>query len=144
MVVVVYDQLGVHSSPRGLYTFRSYGFDNVFVLNGGLPAWKHLGLPTTTTAAENNNSSSNSNSNNNNNNNNKAAGASSSSSSSSSSLWGGERVELAKRPGVQWTIADVRQNILTADGLRVQLLDARSGGRFLGTEPEPRVREGRR
>ncbi|QBY02863.1 sulfurtransferase [Thalassotalea sp. HSM 43] len=37
--VVIYDQQGVYSSPRVWWTFKYMGFDNVFVLNGGLPHW---------------------------------------------------------------------------------------------------------
>lgn len=37
--VVVYDDLGVYSSPRAWWLFKLFGFKNVAVLNGGLPAW---------------------------------------------------------------------------------------------------------
>ena len=38
--VVVYDQAGLFSSPRVWWTFRLFGHGKVFVLDGGLPAWK--------------------------------------------------------------------------------------------------------
>lgn len=38
--VVVYDNVGIYSSPRAWYMFKSMGFPNVFVLDGGLPAWR--------------------------------------------------------------------------------------------------------
>ncbi|MCO7185885.1 rhodanese-like domain-containing protein [Tenacibaculum sp. XPcli2-G] len=41
--VVVYDDLGVYSSPRVWWLFKVFGFENVAVLNGGLPAWKDAG-----------------------------------------------------------------------------------------------------
>ncbi|KGB74980.2 mitochondrial import inner membrane translocase subunit TIM10 [Cryptococcus deuterogattii R265] len=37
--VVLYDTIGVFSSPRALYTFRAFGHDKVSVLDGGLPRW---------------------------------------------------------------------------------------------------------
>lgn len=43
--IVCYDGLGMFASPRLWWTFRLFGADNVFVLEGGLPAWKAAGLP---------------------------------------------------------------------------------------------------
>ena len=37
--VVVYDNQGVYSSPRAWWIFKSMGFDNVCILDGGLPQW---------------------------------------------------------------------------------------------------------
>jgi thiosulfate/3-mercaptopyruvate sulfurtransferase len=37
--IVVYDSLGVYSSPRVWWLFKIMGHDNVWVLDGGLPAW---------------------------------------------------------------------------------------------------------
>ncbi|MGH1388173.1 sulfurtransferase [Kordia sp.] len=39
-VVVVYDELGIYSSPRVWYMFKAMGFDTIAVLDGGFPAWK--------------------------------------------------------------------------------------------------------
>lgn len=44
-VVVVYDAHRLYSSPRAWWMFRSMGFTNVAVLDGGLPAWREAGLP---------------------------------------------------------------------------------------------------
>ncbi len=44
-VIVVYDDVGVYSSPRAWWMFRAMGHDRVAVLDGGLPAWKKAGLP---------------------------------------------------------------------------------------------------
>jgi thiosulfate/3-mercaptopyruvate sulfurtransferase len=44
--IVVYDALGTYSSPRVWWLFHVFGFTNIAVLNGGLPAWKKLGYPT--------------------------------------------------------------------------------------------------
>lgn len=37
--LVFYDNQGVYWSPRFWWMFKVMGFDHVFVLNGGLPAW---------------------------------------------------------------------------------------------------------
>lgn len=39
-VIVVYDSLGIFSSPRVWWMLKAMGADNVAVLDGGLPAWK--------------------------------------------------------------------------------------------------------
>ncbi|MGB0844493.1 MAG: sulfurtransferase [Alphaproteobacteria bacterium] len=44
--VVVYDQLGVFSSPRMWFTLKTIGHEKVSVLNGGLPAWVKAGFET--------------------------------------------------------------------------------------------------
>jgi thiosulfate/3-mercaptopyruvate sulfurtransferase len=38
--IVVYDGLGMFSSPRVWWTFRLFGAEKVFILEGGLPKWK--------------------------------------------------------------------------------------------------------
>lgn len=43
---VVYEQAGVYSAPRAWWMLRTYGASNVFLLDGGLPAWINAGLPT--------------------------------------------------------------------------------------------------
>lgn len=45
-LVVVYDDKGVYSSPRAWWLFRVMGHRQVYVLNGGLPAWVAAGQPT--------------------------------------------------------------------------------------------------
>ena len=37
--IVVYDDLGIYSSPRVFWLFRTMGLNNIAVLNGGLTAW---------------------------------------------------------------------------------------------------------
>jgi thiosulfate/3-mercaptopyruvate sulfurtransferase len=44
--IVVYDGLGLFSAPRVWWTFRIFGAQNVFMLDGGLPAWKAENRPT--------------------------------------------------------------------------------------------------
>jgi thiosulfate/3-mercaptopyruvate sulfurtransferase len=41
--LVVYDGLGMFSSPRVWWTFRLFGASNVFILEGGLPKWQAEG-----------------------------------------------------------------------------------------------------
>eukprot|EP00923_Selenidium_pygospionis_P048527 GHVN01083468.1.p1 GENE.GHVN01083468.1~~GHVN01083468.1.p1 ORF type:complete len:507 (+),score=131.22 GHVN01083468.1:546-2066(+) len=43
---LVYDSLGVISSPRVWWTLKVFGFDKVFLLDGGLPKWYCEGRPT--------------------------------------------------------------------------------------------------
>lgn len=43
--IVVYDDKGIYSSARVWWLFRSFGHDNVAVLNGGFPSWLKAGYP---------------------------------------------------------------------------------------------------
>jgi thiosulfate/3-mercaptopyruvate sulfurtransferase len=38
--IVVYDDKGIYSSPRVWWLFKTFGYDNIAVLDGGLPEWK--------------------------------------------------------------------------------------------------------
>lgn len=49
--IVVYDQLGIYSAPRAWWMFKVMGFENIAVLNGGLPEWKQLGFETVDSVA---------------------------------------------------------------------------------------------
>ena len=44
--IVVYDGAGLYSAPRVWWTFRIFGARNVYILDGGLPAWKAEGRAT--------------------------------------------------------------------------------------------------
>ena len=50
--IVVYDGLGLFSAPRVWWTFRIMGAKNVFILDGGWPAWKAENRPTETGEAK--------------------------------------------------------------------------------------------
>ena len=45
-VVVIYDNQGMYSAPRAWWTFKTMGFDKVYILDGGLPQWMAENLPT--------------------------------------------------------------------------------------------------
>ncbi|MFT4831651.1 MAG: thiosulfate/3-mercaptopyruvate sulfurtransferase [Psychroserpens sp.] len=45
-LIVVYDNLGVYSSPRVWWMFKTMGHENIAVLDGGLPKWIEQGFPT--------------------------------------------------------------------------------------------------
>lgn len=38
--IIVYDDKGIYSSARVWWLFKSFGFENIAVLDGGLPEWK--------------------------------------------------------------------------------------------------------
>lgn len=46
MTIVVYEQAGVYSAPRAWWTLRTFGAERVYILDGGLRAWRHAGLAT--------------------------------------------------------------------------------------------------
>jgi thiosulfate/3-mercaptopyruvate sulfurtransferase len=46
--IVVYDGMGLFSAARVWWNFRIMGAENVFILDGGFPAWKAAGFPTDT------------------------------------------------------------------------------------------------
>ena len=50
-VVVVYDTMGMFSSPRGWWMLRAMGCENVALLDGGLVAWDEAGYPIESTTA---------------------------------------------------------------------------------------------
>jgi len=45
-IIIVYDNSGTYASPRAWWMFKTMNHNNVFVLNGGLTAWKSAGYPT--------------------------------------------------------------------------------------------------
>jgi len=50
--VVVYDSVGIYSAPRVWFTFRLFGAENVYILEGGLPKWRAEGRPLETGPVE--------------------------------------------------------------------------------------------
>ncbi len=99
--IVVYDGKGLYSAPRVWWTLRIFGAKDVFILDGGMPAWKAEGRPT-------------------------------------------EAGDVKRAPrtfkaemdtGAVAMGGDVQMALNNEDA---QVVDARSAGRFAGTEPEPR------
>lgn len=45
MKIVVYDTMGLYSAPRVWWTFKAFGANEVFILDGGLPKWRAEGRP---------------------------------------------------------------------------------------------------
>jgi thiosulfate/3-mercaptopyruvate sulfurtransferase len=45
MAIVIYEQEGVFSAPRVWWMLRTFGAQNVYMLDGGLRAWTEAGLP---------------------------------------------------------------------------------------------------
>lgn len=113
--IVLYDQLGIFSAPRAWFTFIAMGHDEdkVFVLDGGLPAWKRGGFgldisqPCVDDAAD--------------------------SSSSNSGMW------QLRHGSMQWGLQDMQEWMDKDSEAKVPLLDARSSARFHGAAPEPRA-----
>ena len=102
--VIVYDRLGLMSAARLWWSFRIFGHDQVWVLNGGFPKWQAEARPISTAAP--------------------AAAAAPSS-----------RFVARFRPKLVWSIEQIAANSAAP---KAQIFDARSRGRFNGTEAEPR------
>lgn len=100
--IIVYDDIGIYSSPRVWWMFQLMGFKNIAVLDGGFPIWKAKNHPI-------------------------------------------EKPEKHQNKKGNFT-ANYQSEIIkfTADVLTaiknetILVADARSKGRFLGIEPEPR------
>lgn len=45
-IIILYDRWGIYSSPRAWWMFKVMGFDQVYILDGGLPLWKEQDYPT--------------------------------------------------------------------------------------------------
>ena len=99
--IVVYDGSGFFSAPRVWWTFKIFGARNVFILDGGLPAWKQEGRPLDTGEVKRPTRTFNAN----------------------------------MDTGAVAMLSDVQMALNNSSD---QVVDARSAGRFAGTEPEPR------
>lgn len=114
--VVVYDGAGVFSAPRAWWTFKVFGHDNVAILNGGLPAWTAGSYPLDTSAADEAHIAAS-----------KAAAQAPPASTSYTA-----KLQRDKVRSLDEMLANVQSQ-------EEQVMDARSSGRFKGTEPEPRA-----
>lgn len=100
--IVVYDNLGIYTSPRVWWMFKAMGHKAVTVLDGGLPDWMEHGFETEQ--------------------------------KSISKVESGN-FEANFQPDLVVDYSFVLSIIKTENTL---LIDARSAGRFNGTEPDPR------
>ncbi|SDR91335.1 thiosulfate/3-mercaptopyruvate sulfurtransferase [Polaribacter sp. KT25b] len=100
--IVVYDDLGIYSSPRVWWMFQLMGFTNIAVLNGGFPAWELKKYPTEKTVRR--------------------------------QIKKGNFIANYQSEKIKFT-ADV---LYAIESESILIADARSKGRFLATEPEPR------
>lgn len=101
MTIVVYEQEGVFSAPRAWWMLRTFGVENVYLLDGGLQAWIEAGHPVESGAVQR-----------------PAA-----------------EFHARFRQDAVRDFARIQQIIAE----RGQILDARSSGRFTGSQPEPRA-----
>ncbi|MDP4988597.1 MAG: sulfurtransferase, partial [Polaribacter sp.] len=100
--IVVYDDLGIYSSPRVWWMFQLMGFENIAVLDGGFPEWKAKKYPIEKFSHK------------------------TLSKGNFTANYHFEKITF---------MTDVLANVSSKKHL---VLDARSEGRFFGTEPEPR------
>jgi len=123
--VVVYDGKGLFSAPRGWWMLRAFGHARVAVLNGGMPAWAEA-----TKARPD------------------GPGLTDRSPLSEAEAFGALDAAVADAGGAPpayrcepvASLVDDLDGVLDAVRSRSrQIIDARSGGRFRGTEPEPRA-----
>jgi thiosulfate/3-mercaptopyruvate sulfurtransferase len=113
--IVVYEQNGVFSAPRAWWMLRTFGAENVSVLDGGLSAWVAAGLPTESGPVLRRHP--------------RAEGEGPPHSAAAPATF-----HAALTPHAVVGFAQL-QHLLTT---HAQILDARSAGRFHGTAPEPR------
>lgn len=99
--IIIYDSSGFFSAPRVWWTFHIFGARNVFILDGGLPAWQQEGRPTEAGDVKRPT----------------------------------RKFNASMDTGAVAMLTDVRMALSDESA---QVVDARSAGRFAGTEPEPR------
>lgn len=120
--VVIYDNLGIYTSPRLWWLFRVMGHERVRVLNGGLDAWLEAGGEV------------------------EEVGPMAPVCKFERIQTHDENLDVVGKVGtIQtnynksntiWSLLDIQRNLQDA---RATVVDARSAGRFKGTAPEPRA-----
>jgi thiosulfate/3-mercaptopyruvate sulfurtransferase len=107
--VVIYDTHGIFSSPRALFMFRAFGHQRSSILDGGLPRWEAEGFETVGSPPT------------------------------------GEKRSTYATPAYDGAAVRSYEQVVAnslldpASNPAAELVvDARSRGRFLGTDPEPR------
>ncbi|KAI9572661.1 Rhodanese-like domain-containing protein [Boletus coccyginus] len=107
--VIIYDTHGVFSSPRALFMFRAFGHQKSSILDGGLPRWEAEGFETV-----------------------RSSPTEEERSTYPAPVYDGATVRSYEQV-VANSLLDPAQ-----DPAAELVVDARSRGRFLGTDPEPR------
>jgi thiosulfate/3-mercaptopyruvate sulfurtransferase len=100
--VVIYDANNFMASARAWWTFRVFGHDQVYVLDGGLARWNDRELPLSSAAVIHDRSV----------------------------------FSTCFRPHLVYSLNQMRE-LLATDS--TQIVDARSAGRYAGSETEPRM-----
>jgi len=101
--IVVYDSLGIFSSPRVWWMFQYFGHKEVSILDGGLVKWLKEKKEIETGKGK---------------------------------KYPKTNFKVAENKSMLKIYDDIKNNIINN---QFQVIDARSKGRFLGTEPEPRA-----
>jgi thiosulfate/3-mercaptopyruvate sulfurtransferase len=123
--VVLYDGSGCFSSPRGWFTFSAAGHTRVSVMEGGLPLWRKQDRPCERTPPR------------------VPVGTGAAAAAAAAAASGHDPAYPAAYAAKAGLVASLDE-VLTLLAGNALLVDARSAGRFAGTEPEPRqgVRSG--
>ena len=100
--IVVYDSLGIFSSPRVWWMFQYFGHKEVSILDGGLVKWLKEKKEIETGKGK---------------------------------KYSKTNFKVTENKSMLKIYDDIKDNIINN---QFQVIDARSKGRFLGTEPEPR------
>jgi thiosulfate/3-mercaptopyruvate sulfurtransferase len=101
--IVVYDSLGIFSSPRVWWMFQYFGHKEVSILDGGLVKWLKEKKEIETGKGK---------------------------------KYPKTNFKVTENNSMLKIYVDIKNNIINN---QFQVIDARSKGRFLGTEPEPRA-----
>eukprot|EP00195_Chlamydomonas_chlamydogama_P007570 CAMPEP_0202906510 /NCGR_PEP_ID=MMETSP1392-20130828/39196_1 /ASSEMBLY_ACC=CAM_ASM_000868 /TAXON_ID=225041 /ORGANISM="Chlamydomonas chlamydogama, Strain SAG 11-48b" /LENGTH=300 /DNA_ID=CAMNT_0049595053 /DNA_START=108 /DNA_END=1010 /DNA_ORIENTATION=+ len=115
--VVLYDRMGIFSAPRAWWTFKVMGHDRVSVLEGGFPGWKGFGLTTDTLPVED-----------------ASLGAATAAARATPPPPAKYKAKLDKSK-----VRSLSDMLANSQSRGEVVVDARSAGRFVGTEPEPRA-----
>ncbi|KAK7694429.1 hypothetical protein QCA50_001615 [Cerrena zonata] len=107
--VVIYDSHGVFSSPRALFMFRAFGHERSSILNGGLPNWEAHGCQVETGEVK----------------------------PSKKAKYPAPRLDNSIIRSYEQMISNA-QHDPSEQSIAELVLDARSKGRYLGVDPEPR------
>jgi len=110
--VLLYDTQGIFSSPRALFTFRAFGHELSSVIDGGMPACEGVDFP----VEESDHTSL---------------------AASRTSVYPSVEIVPTKIRDYDQMMANSSSPLHVSDSVEL-VLDARSRGRWAGTDPEPR------